>query len=86
MLQGVALVVESARRANWLGVANLAHVRVAMGAWSMLTCLHPRRTGVHSSSLAIFGGGGESGMGVIRTPAGGVGIRGGTPGGGAGLG
>ena len=31
-------------------------------------------------------GGARSGTGVIRTPAGDVGIRGGTPGGGAGLG
>ena len=78
--------MESARRVNWLGVANLACVRVAMGAWAMLICLCPHSTGVHSSSLAIFIGGSESGMGVVRTPVSGVEIRGGTPGGVAGFG
>ncbi len=79
VLQGVVVVSASTRRAKRFGVANLARVWVAMGAWSMLICLRPRRTGVHSSSHAIFGGGAGSGTGVIRTPAGDVGIRRGHP-------
>jgi len=32
-----------------LGVAKRALVREAMGAWSQVTCLRPRRTGVQAS-------------------------------------
>ena len=72
--------------AKRFGVAKRARVCMAMGAWSQVTCLCPCRTGVHSLFRGIFGGDAGTGSGGILTPADDGGIRGGTPGGNAGLG